>query len=236
MSPIRRGREPGAEGRRGAAVVRRTVTELAVEALRQRILHGELREGTPLRQDALAAQLGMSRIPVREALRQLEAEGLVTFSPHCGAIVSTLSLGDVGELFDLRAMIEADLLRRAAPRLELADVRRAKEILEAYEIALAEGRVAEWGELNWRFHATLLEPAARPLTMGVLRNLHDQSDRYMRMQLSLTHGETRANDEHRAILAAVASGDAARASQLLSAHILGAGAALLEFLRVERGR
>jgi DNA-binding GntR family transcriptional regulator len=214
---------------------RQTVSGMTVNALRERILHGDYPEGEPLRQDAIAEELGVSRIPVREALRQLEAEGLVTFNPHRGAVVSTLSLSEIDELFELRLQIELDLLRRAMPHIEREDVARAKEILDRYETALRNGDVASWGEMNWQFHSTLYAPADRPFTMGVAQRLHQQCDRYLRMQLALTHGEARANDEHRAILAAVRAGEAKRAVQLMRDHIGYAGRALRDFLAAERG-
>ena len=88
--------------------------------------------------------------------------------------------------------------------------------------------------MNWQFHSTLFAPADRPFTLGVAQKLHQQCDRYLRMQLALTHGELRANEEHRAILAAVRKKNTARASDLLRKHILGAGRALCDFLRHER--
>jgi DNA-binding GntR family transcriptional regulator len=215
-------------------VQRKTVAMQTLDEIREKILHGDYPEGAPLRQDALAAELGVSRIPVREALRQLEAEGLVAFSPHVGAVVSSLSLGDIKELFEVRALIEADLLRRALPRTGKEDLERAGEVLDQYEVALKENDVTAWGALNWHFHSTLYAPAEQPLTMGIVQNLHNQSDRYLRMQLALTHGESRANDEHRAILRAVSEGDAQHATSLLTSHILGAGRSLVEFLREHR--
>lgn len=207
---------------------------LVLEEVRDRILHGDYAEGTPLRQDAIAAEMGVSRIPVREALRQLEAEGLVTFSPHVGAIVSTLSLDEIREVFELRAVIEADLLRRAFPHLTEAEVERAYEVLGKYEGALAAGDVRAWGALNWEFHSTLYLPERHPLSVSIVQQLHNHSDRYQRMQLKLTHGATRANREHRAILGAVREGEQQHAISLLSSHILGAGRGLVEFLREQR--
>jgi DNA-binding GntR family transcriptional regulator len=215
-------------------IPRQTLTGMTLVALRERILHGVYPEGKPLRQDAIADELGVSRIPVREALRQLEAEGLVVFNPHRGAVVSTLSLSEIEELFELRTQIELDLLRRAMPHVAPEDVARAKEILDRYETALRNGDVASWGTMNWQFHSTLYAPADRPFTMGVAQKLHQQCDRYLRMQLALTHGEMRANDEHRAILAAVKKRDARRAAELLREHILGAGRSLRDFLERER--
>jgi DNA-binding GntR family transcriptional regulator len=213
---------------------RQTLTSMTADAIRDRILRGHYAEGSPLRQDAIGAELGVSRIPVREALRQLEAEGLVTFNPHRGAVVSTLSLKQIRELFELRAEIEGDLIRRAVPHMRAEDHARAAEILDAYDLALRGGQVPVWGSLNWQFHSTLYAPADRAFTMSIVHKLHQHSDRYLRMQLALTHGELRARHEHRAIAAAARKGDAARASRLLRAHILGAGRALVDFLESER--
>jgi len=219
-----------------AGVERKTVTDQALEVLRERILRGEYAEGEPLRQDALAASLSVSRIPVREALRQLEVEGLVIFNPHYGAVVSTLSLEDIGELCELRALLESEVMRMAVPRLNDDELDRADAILDAYEAAFERRDIAEWGALNWRFHSTLLSAADRPLTLGLLGTLHNQSDRYMRMQLALTHGEDRAIGEHRAIAAAARARAGDYAANLLHEHILSAGRSLIEFLRIQRAR
>jgi DNA-binding GntR family transcriptional regulator len=219
----------------GAAPLRRqTMAELTLEAIRELILGGDYPEGSALRQDALAAELGVSRIPVREALRQLEVEGLVTLSPHVGAVVSTLSLAEIKELFELRTLIETELLRRAVPAVDDAALVRAEEILDRYQEALESDDIAAWGSLNWEFHSALYAPAQQPLTMGIVQNLQNQSDRYFRIQLAFTNGRGRANDEHRAILRAVRERDAPHACSLLNAHILGAGRSLLEFLRDHR--
>ena len=207
---------------------------MAVDALRERILRGDYPDGEPLRQDAIAMELGVSRIPVREALRQLEAEGLVTFNPHRGAIVSSLSLDEIDELFELRAEIECDLLRRAVPRMDRQQLDRALEILDAFQAAYRDGDVARWGSLNWHFHAALYAPANRNLTMGVLQKLHQHSDRYFRIQLVLTQGGARAIDEHRAIAMAVRAKQVKTACQLMRAHILDAGKSLHDALQAQR--
>src|SRR3954453_8371035 len=121
---------------RAVPIQRQTIASMTVEALRERILRGDYPEGEPLRQDALAEELGVSRIPVREALRQLEAEGLVTFSPHRGAVVSTLSLDEIEELFQLRADIECDLLQRAIPKMTAEQLDRATDVLDEFQEAL----------------------------------------------------------------------------------------------------
>jgi DNA-binding GntR family transcriptional regulator len=217
-------------------IQRQTVANLTIEALRERILRGDYPDGEPLRQDALAEELGVSRIPVREALRQLEAEGLVTFHPHRGAVVASLSLDEIEELFELRAEIESDLLRRAIPKMTPLELRRATDTLDEFESALAAGEAARWGPLNWHFHAALYVPANRSFTMGILQKLHQHSDRYFRMQVLLTQGGgERAAGEHRAIARAVAAHDPETAIALMRDHILGAGRSLLELLEQQRG-
>lgn len=217
-----------------APIQRQTVASMTVTALRERILRGDFPDGDPLRQDALADELGVSRIPVREALRQLEAEGLVTFSPHRGAVVSTLSLEEIQELFELRADIESDLLGRAIPRMTTEQLERAIEVVDEFDDALAAEEATRWGPLNWQFHAALYAPANRTLTMGVLQKLHQHSDRYFRMQVLLARGGERANEEHRAIAAAVCRKDITLACDLMHAHILGAGSSLVAWLQEQR--
>ncbi len=215
-------------------IERKTVAMLALERLRERILRGDFLEGAPLRQDALAAELGVSRIPVREALRQLEAEGLVTFSPHVGAVVSTLTLGEIKELFDLRALIEPELLRQAIPLTRTDHLYHAQRLLQEFEAACRSGDLEAWSALNSEFHAALLEPAAQPLTMGVLRYLHNQTNRYTRLHAAVTRSQGRALREHTEILEAVERRQVQHARALLASHILGAGRALIEFLGRQR--
>jgi DNA-binding GntR family transcriptional regulator len=231
--PITNGHSTAKNGN-GQQLKRLTLAGMTLEALRDRILRGEYPEGEPLRQDAIANELGVSRIPVREALRQLEAEGLVTFNPHRGAVVSTLSIDEIVELFELRAEIESDLLRRSIPNMTDDDHEKVDAILDEYELALVHGDVAIWGQLNWDFHRTLYEPSRREFTLSMVAKLHQHSDRYLRMQLVLTHAETRARDEHRAIAAAAKKGDAKLGVKLMRDHILGAGKALVRFVEKQR--
>jgi DNA-binding GntR family transcriptional regulator len=216
-------------------MTRRTPSEAAPATLYAPPSNGSRGQTEPLRQDALADELGVSRIPVREALRQLEAEGLVTFSPHRGAVVSSLSLEEIDELFQLRADIECELLRRAVPVMTTEQLDRANDVLDEFEDALQAGEATRWGPLNWHFHAALYAPANRNFTMGVLQKLHQHSDRYFRMQLLLANGGATADAEHRAIAAAVAEKDVSAACRLMRAHILGAGSSLVTLLQQQRG-
>ncbi len=103
------------------AIEHKTRTQLVAEAIREKILSGEIKAGEPLRQAALAAELNVSRIPVREALLQLEAEGLVNFEAHKGATATQLNSDQIDEIFDLRALLEAELLRHSITNLTPRD-------------------------------------------------------------------------------------------------------------------
>jgi DNA-binding GntR family transcriptional regulator len=216
-------------------IERETLSSATTRALREKILCGEIGEGEQLRQDALAAEYGVSRIPLREALRQLEAEGLVSFFPHRGAVVSTLSTAEIGELFEIRALIEPDILKRAIPKLTSDHLERAQELLEAARIAFKDdSNVSRWGELNWQFHSTLYAPAVRPQSMAIIEKLNVNIDRYLRIHLVLTRQTTRAIDEHRAILDACRDKQSSLATKLLKQHILDAGESLVLSLRQQR--
>ncbi len=166
--------------------------------LREKILSGEIAAGEPLRQSALAEEMNVSRIPVREALLQLEAEGLVKFEAHKGATATELSVEQVSELFELRALIETDLLAKAIPNLQDEDLRQAEAVLDKLESAFKQDNaVGSWSELNTEFHTSLYRAANRPHTMEVVHGLNTNCDRYIRLQLLLTGGIPRAEQDHR---------------------------------------
>jgi len=200
---------------------RHTIAGAAVAELRRRILSGSVSAGEALRQDALAKEFGISRIPIREAFRQLAAEGLVTIHPHRGAVVTALSAADIAELFDLRAMLEPDLIRRAVPHLKLGDFAAAESILADYATAISNGDVDAWGELNTEYHLSLYGPAGRSQTLELVRMLLVNTDRYTRVQLAMSAGATaRAKQEHAALLDFCRKGDAEGAARLTLEHVL----------------
>ncbi|MCL1143884.1 GntR family transcriptional regulator [Shewanella gaetbuli] len=208
-------------------IIHKTRTQLVVEVLREQILSGEIKGGEPLRQSAIAQQLNVSRIPVREALVQLEAEGLVDFEPHKGATATKLSVEQVTELFELRAIIETDLLARAIPNLQDSDLQAAEQVLDALEHALKmEESVASWSELNTQFHTCLYKAANRPHTLEVVDGLNTNCDRYIRLQLLLTGGIPTAEREHRELLELCKAKNIDKATLLLQQHILNAAEAI----------
>ncbi len=199
-------------------------------ALRAAIVRGELAGGAHLRQEELAGQLGVSRLPVREALRQLHGEGLVALSPHRGAVVSSLAPGEVHEIYDIRVALETMALRLALRHFSPAILDQAGAILDDIDRAAS---VTRWCELNWEFHICLYTPANRPRLLGLIDMMHANVDRYLRIYLGPLRSQARAQAEHRALLAACARYDAPAAIGLLTEHLAGTRDALAEFLRQE---
>lgn len=209
----------------------KTMSAALLDEIRQRILDGRYQGGSQLRQDALADEFGTSRIPVREALFQLEAEGFVRILPHRGATVSTLSAEDVAEAFDLRIVLEPQLLRFALPHLTAADLAEMDRVLEDYSQALKVGDTARWGQLNTEFHLLLYRHAGRKRTLMIVTSLLQECDRYTRVQLSSDVSKLeRADREHRELVRLCRAGDTAEAVRLLRAHIEQVGQELRTFL------
>lgn len=207
-------------------IKRQTLTSAVTESLRQRILSGEFADGQQLRQEALSNAYGVSRVPVREALRQLEAEGLIQIIDHKGALVTTLSFDDIRELLNIRALLESDLLRSSIPCQSHDDLQLAEQTLQEFELALKNHDVRHWGELNARFHMALYRSAKRPNTQALIEQLHNKTDRYTRMQILFTQTMAQAHSEHTRLLALCRAGRADEAADFIRFHILSAENAL----------
>ena len=203
-----------------SAIPRQSLFSAVANKLRDQIIRGEIAEGAQLRQDAIANQYQVSKIPVREALLQLEAEGLVTIVPNRGAVVPALSPDDIEELFSIRSLLEPEVLKRSIPRLTEEDFSQAEAILKTFVDELRrDDHVSAWGRLNWEFHSTLYSEANQPRFMATIRNINNSGERYTRLQLYLTHGMKRANDEHHRLLELCRERDVASACKLLREHI-----------------
>jgi len=212
-------------------IVYKTRTQLVVETLREKILSGEIKAGQPLRQAALADELNVSRIPVREALLQLEAEGLVAFEPHKGATATELSAEQVDELFELRAMLEADLLTASIPNISDEKLEEAAQLLSKLGKALGKENAANtWSELNSDYHNCLYSGANRPQTKDLVNTLNKNADRYIRMHLLWAGGISKAESEHTELLELCQARDTEKAVALLKRHILGSRDEIKEFL------
>jgi DNA-binding GntR family transcriptional regulator len=207
-----------------------TAQAAVLAELRSRILTGTLAPGTALRQDDLAAELGVSRVPLREALRILESEGHVTYAAHRGYRVVELSLADLTEIYRLRTVIEDDLARAAIAVLgpaELSAIVAAHEPLAHLEES-GEPDLADLARANRSFHWAILRPG--PRAHRVLTNLWDASDAYRAHWFALRTNVERGAREHAEVLAAVRRRDAEAVVRLLDEHRSGAVTALREIL------
>ena len=192
------------------------MTEQITTELRRRILNGQLAEGAVLRQEKLASELGVSRIPLREAIRHLEAEGLVVSELHKGTVVSSLSPEELGELFGIRMQLETWLFEAAIPRMGDADLDGAEALIDE---ASRTGDVGNWGELNWRFHEALYRPSGNRIALKLLRSVHDNAARYVNLQLLVMQDVERELSDHHAILAYARLRDVERGVDMLRRHI-----------------
>jgi DNA-binding GntR family transcriptional regulator len=205
----------------------RTAQASIVSALREAIFSGEYQSGHALRQETLARKLGVSRIPIREALQQLEMEGLVSIDPNRGAFVTPVDAHEVEEITELRLLLEPHLLALAIPRMSNASLGLAEDLLLAGDREVDQGLLAI---LNWQFHRALYESADRPSTIALLESIHLKTERYMRLVLNLMQHHERSQLEHRQILEACRNRDVANSVTLLQAHVREAGANLALFL------
>ena len=174
--------------------------QLFTEA-RERILSGRLPADAPIRQDALALELGVSKIPLREALARLESEGLVVSHPNRGFIVRPLSRADAEDVFDLRLRIEPHACVLGALEADAAAQDAARTAFAALDIALRNG-LADVGRRNREFHLALVRPSGRSVTIETVDRLLALSERYVRVHLGEHRRLDRASHEHENLLQA----------------------------------
>ncbi|WP_211099876.1 GntR family transcriptional regulator [Azospirillum brasilense] len=213
------GRSP-ANGHSTAAVI--------VDELRGAILRNQLRGGERLRQDAIATQFGVSQMIVREAFKQLSAEGFLKAEPRRGVSVAVLSADEAWEVTQLRALLECQALRWAIPNMLRADFVRCARILDELDAAdTVDARIL----LNAQFHECLYAPAHRERTLALINNLRLNFERYLRYTWEETHHLEQSQAEHRQILNLCELRDVERACDALRKHVLATGDLLVDSLR-----
>ena len=213
----------------------RTTAAVIAETLHAAIIQGVIAGGTALRQDELASILSVSRMPIREALRQLEVEGLIAFTPHKGAVVACLVPEEVEEIAEHaiicgfgRIALEGLALSLSLPHLDAAKLDTAEAIVNLID---GEASLIRRNELNREFHATLYSGVQRPRLERQIRSLYDGFDRYLRIEHSLLDRQAESQKEHRRILDACRRGNVAVALAELAGHVAGAGASLSALIR-----
>lgn len=197
-----------------------TTAERIAAILRNAILQGELDGGESLRQDELAQQLQVSKIPLREALALLQGEGLVVRTHNRGATVATLTAVEMREIYAMRTVLETLALQNALPHLQETDFIAAEAILDRIDHLNGEGILHEWAKLNWQFHVTLYQPSGMRLLLDLAQTLHTNVVRYLLTKRRAQPSElAQSQAEHRQLLALCRAQDESGACRLLEQHL-----------------
>lgn len=196
----------------------RNIADQIVELLRERILAGTIQTDTAIRQDALASEFGVSKIPLREALARLEQDGLLISQPHRGYFVRPMTLPEVEDIYALRLKIEPDAVATAAELATPQEREVAIAALAAFKHEAASRNVSG-GAHNRAFHLSLVRPCRQNVTIDVLGRLHVLSDRYVNKHLEPLGRNARADAEHDGLLESWLGNDAKRLKVLAYMHI-----------------
>jgi DNA-binding GntR family transcriptional regulator len=195
----------------------RTAHEYVRQALRAAVFDGTLARGARLVQSELAEQLGVSTTPVREALRDLATEGLVVFDPHRGALVRTLDVTEVRELYELRMTLEPIMVHRVIERINMSQLSRADALQQQMELPCD---ISTWVELNRDFHAVFTEVDGNSRLAVILTGLRDSAAAYVGLSLDARPQQVaEANAEHAALLEIYRRRDAEAAVELTLRHL-----------------
>jgi DNA-binding GntR family transcriptional regulator len=203
-----------------------TAQEAILVELRRFIVTGTLRPGEKIVQDALAAKLGVSRVPLREALKILEGEGQVTYAAHRGYSVTELSLSDLLEVYRIREILEAEAITVAMPQITADDIGRLEQ---AERDVQASARIADliaMTSANRRFHFVLIDACALPRLVWLIRLLWDATEVYRAVYYNDEGNRALVEIEHAALVAAVKARDTTAALRVLTEHREHAVAAL----------
>jgi DNA-binding GntR family transcriptional regulator len=204
---------------------RLTTPDHLANALRAAIFDGQFLDNEELNQVELAAFFGVSRVPVREALRQLQAEGLVQSIAHHRTIVSAMTPAQIIESFEMRAVLEGHLLRKAGKHITSTDVEKLRKTCK--ECARIKSYGSDWVLKNWEFHNVIYDRSESPIIVDVVKDIQLKIERYAR-RTGTKERLRQAADEHFEILAAIERKDFVKAGALLESHIVHAGEMLLQ--------
>jgi DNA-binding GntR family transcriptional regulator len=198
----------------------RPLPDIIYQWLRERILIGQLVPGAEIRQEWLARQFGTSRVPIREALSRLQAEGLITLRPRRGFAVTSLDHNEIVEIFELRMVVEEHAMRNATKAQTETDVREVEALIELMESldASAPHYLLEWSSTNRLFHIRLIQSARRKRLSEIALNLRDAIEPYIRIEANFTGQVRDANIEHRQIFDAFKRRDCEAAARLSREH------------------
>jgi DNA-binding GntR family transcriptional regulator len=191
-----------------------TKTDVAYERLRERIMNGSLPPGTTLKQEQLALEFGLSTTPLREAIRRLESEGLVTTSAHREVLVSQVALADLLAVYEVRENLDPVAASLAASRRSNDEAQQITSLAKGIAIGSTEDALMA----NRKFHTAIYRASHNPILIDVLDNLWDRSDRHRRLIGDLAHSAN-VTGEHIELAQAILRQDARLAGSLMRAHV-----------------
>ncbi|MEZ4504494.1 MAG: GntR family transcriptional regulator [Thermomicrobiales bacterium] len=212
-----------------------TLAQQVYSHLRAGILDNTYAPGSPLPEEALAASLNVSRVPVREALRRLSAEGLIVIKPRQGATVSELTSKQFLDAYQVREALEVLAVRLAAPRLTADDLDQLDALQQAMHLAADANDAEAFFGVNAEFHGFLVDKADNGDLKSIYKSLIDRMRRYRTPSLDLRGGMAESIDEHAAILRAIRAGDSGEAARLMAQHIHVPQSVVEEDLEEEEG-
>lgn len=207
--------------------------ELVFESIREAIIGGQLPPGERLMEIQLAEEMGVSRTPVREAIRKLELEGLVVMIPRKGAYVSGLSMKDISDVFEIRSALEGLAAELASERITEEELENLERHLVRIAEGIEKGDITSVVEIDTDFHS-MLYTASRNQRLGqIINNLREQIQRFRQTSLSYPGRMRVALEEHRRIVEAISARDPELARRLAAEHIENAENSLMEAIRNE---
>lgn len=206
-----------------------TLKGLLVQQIRDEIICGNFRPGSRLQLRDLAEQFNVSTQPIREALSDLEAEGLVRTEPRKGAIVTALNENELRDIYEIRATLEAMATRLAVPKLDPTTIDALEQLIAEMDAHL--GEVVELVSLNKQFHLTLYEASERTHLHELVGSLRNNTAHYLHAYMIHLGGMPIAQDEHWAIVKACRAGDAEKASSLMHDHVMAAGEGIIAYTK-----
>ncbi|MBK9741097.1 MAG: GntR family transcriptional regulator [Actinobacteria bacterium] len=195
-----------------------TAQGVVLASLRTDLLTGVLGPGDQIVQESLAERYGVSRVPLREALKTLESEGQVVYFPHRGYFVAELSVADLLEVYRLRGLLEAEAIRHAVPTLSDADVAALAELAALVDEAAADEDVLAMTSANRRFHFALFDAGGLPRLSRLLHQLWDATDAYRALYFQEQVNRDRVGGEHADMLLALRARDAEALVRQHDAH------------------
>lgn len=191
----------------GKGIERQTLPKVVADRLRAEILSGEIPPGQRLIVKALVERFGVSHIPIREALRELEAESLLSSRPGSGVVVSKVDLDELHDLYQLRRLLEVDVIRRGFDSYAQADLDEADATFQALLTETPQPSDGDWWAAHERYHWAFLEPGMSPWSRKLLRLVWQSSERYQRLFVLVFGSVEDANRQHREMLEAAGSKD-----------------------------